>query len=314
MNSNKQNYISIVVPVYNEVENIITFLSEVNKHLSSKLEIIFVCDPSDGHTEKSLEKLSLENPEKIKTIIMSRRFGQHKCIVAGLKHTSGDAVVIMDVDGQDPVEVIPKMITKWRDGYDVVYGKRIKRERLNFINKFISKVGMYLVSKLSYLDIPTNVGEFRLMDRRVVEEINKFNDFSPFLRGMVTYVGFKQGSVSFVRPKRRIGETKYSRFFGSISFGINALTTFSNKLLNLSIIFGVLISLISVIISLFYLYFKVNGIVDFPIGNPTIVISILFIGGVQLFFMGIIGIYIGQISDQVKERPQYIIDKYYGNF
>ena len=112
MNSNKQNYISIVVPVYNEVENIITFLSEVNKHLSSKLEIIFVCDPSDGHTEKSLEKLSLENPEKIKTIIMSRRFGQHKCIVAGLKHTSGDAVVIMDVDGQDPVEVIPKMISK----------------------------------------------------------------------------------------------------------------------------------------------------------------------------------------------------------
>ena len=245
---------------------------------------------------------------------MSRRFGQHKCILAGLNYSVGEAVVVLDVDGQDPVSIIPEMIEKWKEGYDVVYGKRIKREKITFINKITSRIGMFLVSKLSYLDIPTNVGEFRLMDRRVVEEIKNFKDFNPFLRGIVTYIGFKQTSISFIRPKRRSGETKYSKFFGSISFGINALTTFSNKLLNLSIVLGILISIFSLIIAFFYLYFKLNGLVNFPIGNPTIVISILFIGGVQLFSMGILGIYIGQIADQVKGRPQYIIDEFLGDF
>ena len=245
---------------------------------------------------------------------MSRRFGQHKCIIAGLKHSSGEAVVIMDVDGQDPVSIIPKMIEKWKEGYDVVYGKRLKREKITFINKITSKIGLYLVSKLSYLDIPTNVGEFRLMDKRVVEEVNNFKDFNPFLRGMVSYIGFKQTNVNFIRPERRSGVTKYSKFFGSISFGVNALTTFSNKLLNLTIIMGILISLLSVIIGFFYLYFKLNNLVNFPIGNPTIVISILFIGGIQLFSLGILGIYIGQITDQVKDRPQYIIDQRFGDF
>ena len=314
MNIKNNNLVSIVVPVYNESENIKEFIKEIDDCLINNYEIIFVCDPSEGSTEDLLKKLSKESPAKIKSIIMSRRFGQHKCIIAGLKHSAGEAVVIMDVDGQDPVSIIPKMIEKWNEGYDVVYGKRLKREKITFINRITAKIGMYLVSKLSYLDIPTNVGEFRLMDRRVVEEIKNFKDFSPFLRGMVTYIGLKQTSVSFVRPKRRSGETKYSRFFGSISFGVNALTTFSNKLLNLSIIVGILISLVSVVMGFFYLYFKLNGLVDFPIGNPTIVISILFIGGVQLFFLGILGIYIGQIADQVKDRPLYIIDEFYGDF
>lgn len=314
MNIKNNNLVSIIVPVYNESENIKEFIKEVDDCLINNYEIIFVCDPSEGSTEDLLKKLSLESPEKIKSIIMSRRFGQHKCIIAGLKHSAGEAVVIMDVDGQDPVSIIPKMIEKWKEGYDVVYGKRLKREKITFINKITSKIGLYLVSKLSYLDIPTNVGEFRLMDKRVVEEINNFKDFSPFLRGMVSYIGFKQTNVNFIRPKRRSGETKYSKFFGSISFGVNALTTFSNKLLNLTIILGILISFLSVIIGFFYLYFKLNNLVNFPIGNPTIVISILFIGGIQLFSMGILGIYIGQITDQVKDRPQYIIDKLYGDF
>jgi glycosyltransferase involved in cell wall biosynthesis len=314
MNIKNNNLVSIIVPVYNESENIKEFIKEIDDCLVNNYEIIFVCDPSEGSTEDLLKKLSLESPEKIKSIIMSRRFGQHKCIIAGLKHSAGEAVVVMDVDGQDPVSIIPKMIEKWKEGYDVVYGKRLKREKITFINKITSKIGLYLVSKLSYLDIPTNVGEFRLMDKRVVEEINNFKDFSPFLRGMVSYIGFKQTNVNFIRPKRRNGETKYSKFFGSISFGVNALTTFSNKLLNLTIILGILISFLSVIIGFFYLYFKLNNLVNFPIGNPTIVISILFIGGIQLFSMGILGIYIGQITDQVKDRPQYIIDKLYGDF
>ncbi len=305
--------ISIVVPVYSEAANVKNFVNEVETIIKNNFEIIFVCDPSDDETEEILMKFSIKDPNKFKTLVMSRRFGQHKCIMAGLRHTNGKSVVVMDVDGQDPVDIIPDMITKWNEGFDVVYGKRLKREKISFINKITSKIGMYMVSKLSYLEIPTNVGEFRLMDQKVVNEINKFSDFTPFLRGMVSYVGFKQTNINFVRPKRNEGETKYSRFFGSITFGINALTTFSNKLLNMSIVLGIFISLLSIIIGFFYLYFKLNGLVNFPIGNPTIVISILFIGGVQLFSMGILGIYIGQISDQVKNRPQYIIDKYYGD-
>jgi dolichol-phosphate mannosyltransferase len=164
------------------------------------------------------------------------------------------------------------------------------------------------------LDIPTNVGEFRLMDKRVVNELEKMDDFNPFLRGMVSYVGFKQTEVNFIRPKRYAGETKYSKFFGSISFGLNGLTSFSNKLLNFSIILGLIISFISFLIGCFYIYFKLNGIVEFPIGNPTIVISILFIGGLQLFSIGILGLYIGQISDQVRGRPRYIVDELFGEF
>lgn len=311
---NKQSLISIVVPIYNEAEIISSFVKEVEDVLvEEKYEIIFVCDPSTDGSEKILEDLSNNHPKKFKTLLMSRRFGQHKCIIAGLRHTEGSAVVVMDVDGQDPITVIPKMLEKLRSGFDVVYGKRLKREKITLINKLTSKVGLFFVSKLSYLDIPTNVGEFRIMSKKVVNELNNLSDFNPFLRGMVSYVGFKQTSVSFVRPQRISGETKYSKFFGSISFGVNALTSFSNKLLNFSILMGLIISFISMVLGFIYLYFKITGRIDFPIGNPTIVILLLFLGGIQLFSIGILGIYIGQISDQVKNRPMYIVETYYGD-
>ena len=310
---NNQKLISIVVPVFNESESIEAFVKGVEE-LNINFEVIFVCDPCSDDSVVKIKNIVSKNNKNYKTIIMSRRFGQHKCIIAGLDHASGDAVIVMDVDGQDPVEAIPEMIQKWTNGFDVVYGKRIKREKINFINKIVSKFGLLIVSKLSYLDIPTNVGEFRLMDKRVVNELQKMDDFNPFLRGMVSYVGFKQTEVNFIRPKRYAGETKYSKFFGSISFGLNGLTSFSNKLLNFSIVLGLIISFISFLIGCFYIYFKLNGIVEFPIGNPTIVISILFIGGLQLFSIGILGLYVGQISDQVRGRPRYIVDELFGEF
>lgn len=310
---NNLKLISIVVPIFDESESIEAFVKSVEE-LNINFEVIFVCDPCSDDSVVKIKNIVSKNNKNYKTIIMSRRFGQHKCIIAGLDHASGDAVIVMDVDGQDPVEAIPEMIQKWTNGFDVVYGKRIKREKINFINKIVSKLGLLIVSKLSYLEIPTNVGEFRLMDKRVVNELQKMDDFNPFLRGMVSYVGFKQTEVNFIRPKRYAGETKYSKFFGSISFGLNGLTSFSNKLLNFSIVLGLIISFISFLIGCFYIYFKLNGIVEFPIGNPTIVISILFIGGLQLFSIGILGLYVGQISDQVRGRPRYIVDELFGEF
>ncbi len=303
--------ISIVVPIYNEVECLDKFIDNLDT-IKFKYEIIFVCDPSTDGTEEKLDLLCKSDPERFKALFTSRRFGQHKCIIAGMQYTVGDAVIVMDVDGQDPIEVLPEMVRTWEEGYDVVYGKRLKRKKINFINKMTSKFGLFIISKLSYLDIPTGVGEFRIMDRKVVNEICKLNESSPFLRGMVAYVGFKQTSVEFIRPERYGGDGKYGKFIGSFNFGLNGLTSFSNKLLNFTVVLGILISFAAFLMGFAYMYFKINGILNFPIGNPTVVISILFMGGLQLFSIGILGIYIGKVHDQVSGRPNYIIKKHSG--
>lgn len=303
--------ISIVVPVFNEIESIDNFVSEVND-LDIDFELIFACDPSTDGTEEKLKDYSKNSDGKVKTILFSRRFGQHPAIFAGINHAKGDAVVIMDIDGQDPVSVIPQMIEKWNKGYDVVYGKRTSRFGESFLKKLISSFGLKVISKFSNINIPQNVGEFRLMDRKVVDVVKTFNEANIFLRGVVTYVGFKQTYVEFDRPKRKEGETKYSVISGSIGFGLKGLTSFSNSLLYASTYFGIFTSFLAFILGIFYAYFRIAGIVDFPIGNPTIVILVLFMGGIQLFSIGILGLYVGQIFDQVKNRPLYIIEKIYG--
>ena len=305
--------ISIVVPIYNEVELIDTFIEQIQE-LSINHEIIFSCDPSNDGSEKKLEDYSKSSSGSIKTLVMSRRFGQHPAIFAGLEYSSGDAVIVMDIDGQDPIELLPEMIQKWEEGYEVVYGKRTSRSGENFIKKLVSKIGLKMISRFSKINIPKDVGEFRLMDRKVVDIINSFNETNPFLRGIVTYVGFNQTSINFDRPKRISGKSKYNEFTGSLSFGIKGFVSFSNSLLYASTYFGIFVSFIAFLIGIIYAYFKIKGIVNFPIGNPTIVILVLFMGGVQLFSIGIVGMYIGQIFEQVKNRPPFIVEKYFGKF
>lgn len=300
--------ISIIVPVYNEIDLIDNFINEVNE-LGINHEIIFSCDPSNDGTEEKLKKISNNSSGLIKTLILSRRFGQHPAIFAGIEKASGDAVIVMDIDGQDPVNVIPLMISKWEEGFDVVYGKRSSRYGENFVKKIISKIGLKAISKFSKINIPQDVGEFRLMDRKVIDILKTFDEVNLFLRGLVTYVGFNQTYVTFDRPNRLSGKSKYNKYTGSLSFGLKGFVSFSNSLLYLSIYIGITVSFIALILGIIYLYFKVNGIIDFPIGNPTIVILILLIGGVQLYSIGILGIYIGQIFEQVKNRPKYIINK-----
>ena len=305
MNNKK---ISIVVPVFNEVNLIDNFITEVN-NLEINYELIFSCDPSNDGTEEKLKEYSDNSGGNIKTIVMSRRFGQHPCIFAGISEAKGDAVVVMDIDGQDPVSVLPDMIQKWSDGFEVVYGKRVSRLGETFLKKIVARLGLRLISKFSKIDIPTDVGEFRLMDRKVVDIVNSIHEANPFLRGIVSYIGFKQVSIEFERQKRKEGESKYNIFNGSISFGLKGFTSFSNSLLYTSILLGILSAFVAFILGMIYAYFKIKGIINFPIGNPTIVILILFIGGIQLFSIGILGMYIGQIFDQVKNRPLYIIEK-----
>jgi polyisoprenyl-phosphate glycosyltransferase len=311
--SNKK--ISIIVPVLNEVENINSFIKELNKYIDMlNYEVIFCVDPSNDGTENVLVDVSKNNPKKYKALIMSRKFGQNACILAGLENMSGDAAIIIDIDGQDPVSLIPKFIQKWEEGFMIVSGRRIARKGETYLKKKISYFGMKLINKLSNIEIPNNVGEFRLIDKVVVKNIINFKEANPFVRGLIPLVGFKESFIDYEREQRNIGETNYNKYTGSLTIGMRGITSLSNKLLYYIVYLGFMSSFFSIVLGIIYLIFKVNNYVNFPIGNPTVVILILFVGGIQLLSMGVIGIYIGEIFENVKGRPRYIIENYLGEY
>lgn len=305
--------LSVVVPVYKEEKNISEFLRRINPILARAArshEIIFAMDPSPDRTEEVI----LEHREKdpsIKLLKFSRRFGQPKATLAGLQYSRGDAAVVIDVDLQDPPELIEEMISKHSQGYDVVYAQRKSRQGETLIKQFVSYLGYKMINRIAEIDIPPNTGDFRLMSRRVVEEVIRLKESHGFLRGMVAVVGFKQTSVLFERPARFAGKGNYNRFLGSLRIGMNGFVCFSNYLLTLSSMMGFCIAGISFFIAVLYLIMKLRGF-PFPIGNPTIVILVLFLGGVQLISVGILGEYVGRIYDEVKQRPKFIVDRAVG--
>ncbi|MBF0314561.1 MAG: glycosyltransferase family 2 protein [Oligoflexia bacterium] len=307
--------ISVVVPVYNEEENVPIFVSRIEKVFATipkfDYEIIFSMDPSSDATEAVISKINQQNP-RIKLIKFARRFGQPMATFAGIDYASGDAVVVIDVDLQDPPEVIPRLIKKWEDdAYDVVYAKRSSRKGETLLKRFVSFVGYYIIGKITTLKIPRDTGDFRLLDRRVVREIVRFKEQNPFLRGLTAYVGFKQGEVVYDRDERLSGEGKYNRFLGSLTIGLNGIFCFSHYPLHVISWVGIAISAASFLLALLYLILK---LVAYPIkwGNPTLVILISFIGGMQLLSLGIIGQYLARIFDSAVARPLYIVDRLYG--
>ena len=300
--------LSIVVPVYNEVGNIPEFLARVVPILLENVEtyeIIFSVDPSTDGTEDLIERAHNLNPN-IKMIKFSRRFGQPTATLAGLDFCSGRAALVMDVDLQDPPELIPELLMKWRNGFAVVYAKRRHREGETWLKKFTSKVGYGLIDKFGDVKIPRDTGDFRLLDRVVIDELRRFPETHGFLRGLIALIGYKQTEVIFDRPARHSGKGNYNRFFGSFKIGLNGIVGFSSALLNLSTLLGVLAALTSFLLGVAYVVLQIFG-QSFPIGNPTIVAVVLFVGGLQLICLGIIGQYIGRIYDEVKQRPRYIV-------
>ena len=305
--------ISVVVPVYKEERNIPEFVrrtSAILQQITSSYEIIFALDPSPDRTAEIILEFREKDP-RVKLLKFSRRFGQPMASLAGLQYSSGDAVIVMDVDLQDPPELIFQMVEKWRDGFDVVYAQRRTREGETAIKRFVSWAGYELINRIAEVTIPPNTGDFRLMSRRVVDEINRLKESHGFLRGMVALVGFRQTSILFDRPPRFAGRGNYNRFLGSLRIGFNGIFCFSNFALSLSTQFGFLVAFGSLFIGLVYFAMKLAG-VPFPIGNPTIVILILFLGGVQLISTGILGEYIGRIYEEVKARPRFIIQESFG--
>ena len=306
--------LSVVVPVYNEIGNIDAFLGELLPILrnltGSRHEVIFSVDPSTDGTVEHISQLAVHNP-RIKMLLFSRRVGQPIATLAGLEHCGGEAAVVMDVDLQDPPELLREMHAKWKEGFEVVYARRLKRDGETFIKKSIAKVGYGLIDRFGDVKIPRDTGDFRLLDRRVIDELARFPETHGFLRGLVALVGFRQAEVVFDRPARFSGKGNYNRLVGSLRIGFNGLVAFSTALLNLSTIMGFAAAASAFVIAFVYLMLKIFG-TPFPLGNPTIVALILLMGGLQLICLGIIGQYIGRIYEEVKRRPRYIVDRAVG--
>ena len=305
--------LSIIVPVYKEESNVPEFIRKMTPILGAltpSYEIIFALDPSPDKTEEVILD-ARSHDSRIKLLKFSRRFGQPMATIAGLQYSAGDAVIVMDVDLQDPPELVAQMVEKWKQGYDVVYAQRRSRDGETWIKKVVSAVGYKLINRIAEVNIPPNTGDFRLMNRRVVAEINRLKECHGFLRGMVALVGFKQTSILFDRPPRFAGKGNYNRFLGSLRIGFNGIFCFSNYALTLSTQFGFMIAFVAFLVGFLYALLKIFGF-PFPLGNPTIVIVVLFLGGIQLVSIGILGEYIGRIYEEVKGRPRFILETSHG--
>jgi dolichol-phosphate mannosyltransferase len=305
--------LSLVVPVYKEEGNIPEFLRRIRGVLdgvTQDYEIIFSLDPSPDRTEDVILEARASD-ERIKLLKFSRRFGQPMATLAGMQYASGEAVIVMDVDMQDPPDLVREMVARWREGYDVVLPQRRQRTGEPWLKKVVSETGYKVINKIADVKIPQNTGDFRLMSRRVVNEVVKLRETHGFLRGMVAVVGFKQIIIPFDRPPRHTGETNYNRFLGSLRIGFNGIFCFSTYALTLATQLGFLIAGFSFLLIAVYLFYKLMG---WPIiwGNPTLVILVSFLGGVQLISVGILGEYIGRIYEEVRDRPRFIVDRSVG--
>ena len=302
--------LSVVVPVYREEENVAEFLRRLRLALTAitaDYEVVLALDPSPDRTEAIILEHRAQD-ERIKLLRFSRRFGQPMATLAGLAYSCGDAVVVMDVDLQDPPEMLPEMVARWREGFDVVLPQRRSRAGEPWLKKFVAAVGYKVINKIADVRIPPNTGDFRLLSRRAVDELLRLKECHGFLRGMVALVGLRQCLIPFDRPSRRAGGTHYNRFFGSLRIGFNGIFCFSNYALTLATKLGFVVAGFSFLLTLVYLLFKLMG---WPIlwGNPTLVILISFLGGVQLISVGILGEYIGRIYEEVRARPKFIVDR-----
>ena len=305
--------LSVVIPVYNEepnVERMYRRLSGVLEGLGLSWEIIFSVDPCTDRTEELVLGLR-ERDRRVKALRFSRRFGQPMATLAGLEAASGDAVVVIDCDLQDPPELIAELVARWHEGYDVVYAQRRTREGETLPKRIVAALGYRVIGRISEVDIPPNTGDFRLLSRRVVENVVALEEHHGFLRGLVALVGFRQTSVLYDRDRRAAGASKYNRFLGSLLIGLNGIVGFSRYPLQLISVTGVLLSGIAFLVAIAYLVLKLTGVV-FPVGNPTVVVAIAFFSGIQLLSLGVIGEYVGRIYDEARQRPKYIIESRYG--
>jgi polyisoprenyl-phosphate glycosyltransferase len=299
--------ISIIVPVYNEEQSLAEFYTCLLKVIDSgadTFEVIFINDGSEDQTESMLRQLRQRDP-RVKLIHFSRNFGHQMAITAGISLARGKACIVIDGDLQDPPEIIPDMLTLWRSGFDVVYGLRKERHGENSFKIITATLFYKFLSRLARIEIPQNVGDFRLLDRKVIDALKSIPERNRFVRGLVSWVGFKQTYLAYERNPRYAGETKYP-FWQMLKFGIDGITSFSHIPLKLATWIGLFLSFLSMLLVLWVIWAKL--FTDRTVlGWASIMIAILLIGSVQLFTVGILGEYIGRIFDEAKQRPLYLI-------
>ena len=311
-NIKKSNFLlSIIAPIYNESDNVFPFYEEIRPILdgcSSRWEIIFI---NDGSKDSSLDAvLSLHFRDKrVKVINFSRNFGKESALSAGLKHSLGDAVIPIDVDLQDPTELIVDMCRYWQDGYYIVNAKRDKRDGESFFKLFSAKLFYKVINILAQNKIPENVGDYRLFDRKVVDELNKLGERNRFMKGLFAWVGFKQKEILFTRRARHKGKTSFN-FLKLLNFAIDGITSFSSAPLRIFSYVGSFTLLASFLYLIFILIKTLLLGVEVP-GYASLVILILFFGGINLFAIGIMGEYVGRIYSESKGRSLYIIEDIY---
>ncbi|MFW5805866.1 MAG: glycosyltransferase family 2 protein [Bacteroidales bacterium] len=299
--------LSIVIPVYNEAENLSDCylqLKEVLINLGGNYEIIFINDGSMDNSMEIIKSISDQN-SAVKYIDLSRNFGQQVAISAGLEYARGNRVAIMDADLQDPPEVLVEMNKTLDKGFEVVYGKRKGRKGESLIKRFTAKVFYRMLSKMTNIEIPVDAGDFRMMERKVVNELNKMPERNRFIRGQVAWVGFRQTEIVYEREGRQKGRSGYS-YKKMLRFALDGLTSFSDFPLRFATWLGFFFSIVSFVLIIWALYQRLiaNSYVQ---GWTSLIISVLFFGGIQLIAIGIIGEYISRIGSNVRRRPMYVV-------
>ncbi len=305
--------ISIVVPIWNDAESLETFIGQIIpilRGLDVNYEVIFCVDPSSDGTEAQVEFLCRKNTN-IKSIFFSTRVGQAEATMAGLRHSVGDAVIVIDVDLQDPVELIPDLIRLWNNGYSVVIPRRISRKGEPLSKRATAALGYFVLNKFGKYKIPQNTGDFRIMDRKIVTSILCLTESHVFLRGLCAIVEQNPMFVDFHRPPRAQGKTKYNKWFGGLRTGLNGIVSYSTALLDTIIIVGFIFAFISFILGIKYVIYKLIGYY-IPPGNTQLFALVTFLGGMQLIAVGFIGLYVARIYEETKKRPRWFIAKSIG--
>jgi dolichol-phosphate mannosyltransferase len=305
--------IDIVIPIYNEEENLMELYIRIRNicdQMDHPWRLIYVNDGSTDNSMKIMLEQCAEN-KNISVIDFSRNFGFQAAIAAGLSYSNGDAVIVMDGDLQDPPEVIPELLVKWKEGFQIIQAQRRSRQERG-IRRFGFEVFHRLFSWISDFPIASNTGTFGLLDRVSVEEINRLTEKNRFFPGLRNWVGFKQGAVYYDRQDRASGEPKqtYGRLF---KYAFDAIFSFSYKPLRIMTVSGIIISSLSFFIALFFVTKRLLGIEIAPTGFTTLVTLSLFLGGIQLIAIGLLGEYLARIYDEVKTRPLYIVNHCYGS-
>lgn len=299
--------VSFVVPCFNESDNIENFYNHLHQVCFNQdfdWEIIFVNDGSRDNTYSKMVLLNKADP-RVKVINLSRNFGKEIALTAGIDACSGDCAIPMDVDMQDPPEVAIEMIAKWREGYDVVYGIRDGREGETFLKKLTAYVFYRVIRYISRTKIPNDTGDFRVMDRKVINALKEIREYHRFMKGIFTWVGFNQIGIKYKRKARFSGKSKYN-YIKLVNFAIEGITSFTVAPLRFATIMGLFVSMLSMIYAGFIVIRTITMGVDVP-GYSSIMVTLLFLGGIQLLSIGVIGEYIGRIFNETKNRPLYIV-------